>query len=585
MIKYGLALLLGIFFVILSTIINTYIGINFGMGFGFGLLALIASFIIFKTFLKNFDRNIVSLVFIIGTSMLTIHNILGTGIMLVEKFDATLPEWFIPSKNILEKRILVPSIWVTPILIIFVINIMSTLLGLLYTITLYKNFIEEERLVFPNIAASATMMDALFTGGEEVKIVFLSILTGFTISLVQQILLLFKINIYYFDLTPFLPKGIVFAFSLSIGFMAVGYIISASTSLSTLLSGLITYFIISPYSISKGIIPYSKDIRSLYSSLVFKVTLSPAMGILILGGIGLSIFGLIMRGKKKHGYKYGYIDLYYILWRRMIGNKKVFITMFLLTILLGISVYILNPLAPLHPFYSLIFFIYSVFIGSFLELVLLVRMIGESGMGMGIFSIVLYDIPIFLTGYRAYSGYMTGSMFIPSSWTAPSIIGLMKYNDKFDISLKEIVGGKIVGWIVSFIVSSITTLLLWRYRGFGTISMPAVGLLQQAVYINMLAKGNISGTIDPFTFIVGGVVGSILEVATPLSMIGIALGMLIPPQYVIALGVGGIIRFLTDRKMGKEYFKKRGMLIATGLLTSSLLVEIISIIIRSVQNV
>jgi len=115
--------------------------------------------------------------------------------------------------------------------------------------------------------------------------------------------------------------------------------------------------------------------------------------------------------------------------------------------------------------------------------------------------------------------------------------------------------------------------------------MPAVGLLQQAVYINMLAKGNISGTIDPFTFIVGGVVGSILEVATPLSMIGIALGMLIPPQYVIALGVGGIIRFLTDRKMGKEYFKKRGMLIATGLLTSSLLVEIISIIIRSVQNV
>lgn len=138
--------------------------------------------------------------------------------------------------------------------------------------------------------------------------------------------------------------------------MAVGYIISASTSLSTLLSGLITYFIISPYSISKGIIPYSKDIQSLYSSLVFKVTLSPAMGILILGGIGLSIFGLIMRGKKKHGYKYGYIDLYYILWRRMIGNKKVFITMFLLTMLLGISVYILNPLAPLHPFYSLIFF-------------------------------------------------------------------------------------------------------------------------------------------------------------------------------------------------------------------------------------
>lgn len=67
---------------------------------------------------------------------------------------------------------------------------------------------------------------------------------------------------------------------------------------------------------------------------------------------------------------------------------------------------------------------------------------------------------------------------------------------------------------------------------------------------------------------------------TPLSMTGLALGMLLPPQYIVGLGLGGILRFISDKKYGKDFFKKKGMLMATGLMASSLIVEIFSMMFR-----
>lgn len=72
-----------------------------------------------------------------------------------------------------------------------------------------------------------------------------------------------------------------------------------------------------------------------------------------------------------------------------------------------------------------------------------------------------------------------------------------------------------------------------------------------------------------------------VEVATPLSMMGLAIGMLIPPQYVVAIGFGGLARLMTDAKLGREYFRRKGMLVATGLMTSSLIVEVLGIMART----
>lgn len=241
--------------------------------------------------------------------------------------------------------------------------------------------------------------------------------------------------------------------------------------------------------------PYSADVREFYSRLVFGFTLSPAMGTLIIGGVALSIVGLLLRsirgGRDGDSAEAGFAPLYLQLWREVLSDGRLLAITIILAGFLGASAYALNPFSPLSPTFSLLFCIYAIFLGWFVELVLLVRMVGETGMSMGIFGIVLYDLPVFFAGYRAYSGYMAGHMFIPSPWVAPSVIGLLKYREKMGISLREIVLGKAAGWTVSLVVSAATTLLLWRHMGFGTLSMPAVGLLQQAVYIDMLARGHL----------------------------------------------------------------------------------------------
>ena len=79
----------------------------------------------------------------------------------------------------------------------------------------------------------------------------------------------------------------------------------------------------------------------------------------------------------------------------------------------------------------------------------------------------------------------------------------------------------------------------------------------------------------PVTFLGGGVIGALLESFTSVSFIGLALGMLLPPFYGIPFGIGGIVRLYTDRKYGKEFFKEKGMLAASGLIAGGIITQVI----------
>ncbi|RLG49963.1 MAG: hypothetical protein DRO00_09355, partial [Thermoproteota archaeon] len=200
---------------------------------------------------------------------------------------------------------------------------------------------------------------------------------------------------------------------------------------------------------------------------------------------------------------------------------------------------------------------------------------------MGTTGIILYDMPVFTMGYRGYTGYMVAPYFRPNPWTAPSVTGLVKYKDSLDVSVKDIVKAKLIGWLPTFAISALVTIALWRYLGFGNEQMPAAGLLQSSIYVRMLATGDVRGTVDPSLFVAGGIIGAILEVATPLSMTGLAMGMILPPNYIIPIALGGFARLITDRKLGKKWYKERGMLIATGILTSSILSQVIMTILMT----
>ena len=122
------------------------------------------------------------------------------------------------------------------------------------------------------------------------------------------------------------------------------------------------------------------------------------------------------------------------------------------------------------------------------------------------------------------------------------------------------------------------TLVLWKYVGFGIPMMPAVSLIQGKVYLAMMATGGLAGTtggIFSITFVAGGIIGALLEVFTPVSMMGLGMGMILPPHYIVPFGLSGIIRWYTERRFGKEFYDEKGKLIVTGLMASSLIVQVI----------
>ncbi len=583
------AVAIGLFFAALTTVMNAYLGINFGMGFGFGVVTIIVSYAILHKMLGESSRGELGVAYIISTSTLVAHWILGLAIFLAERYqDVSFPSWLYPPNT---GPSLGFGVWLKPILTLFSLELMATMLGLVISVLLSSEFISSEKMVFPNYAVSASLIDACIKGGGEARLVGISALAGLVITVSQYALSAFGINLVNINLTPYLPKGAVFAITLSLGFAAVGYIISAQVSLSLLLSGLLTYLILAPYLVSHGIVEYSESIQEFYNNMIFGFSISPAIGMLILGGFGLS-FLLFLRGKvirrkgdekeeEKGDGSLGYAHLYKTLWRRILRNKKIASIFFTLLSALLVAAYVLNPFYPLPRWFSVAFAAYASFVASFIEIVILTKMTGETGMSMGTTGIILYDMPVFTMGYRGYTGYMVAPYFRPNPWTAPSVTGLVKYKDSLDVSVKDIVKAKLIGWIPTFAISALVTIALWRYLGFGNEQMPAAGLLQSSIYVRMLATGDVRGTVDPSLFVAGGIIGAVLEVATPLSMTGLAMGMILPPNYIVPIALGGFARLITDRKLGKKWYKERGMLIATGILTSSILSQVIMTILMT----
>jgi len=95
----------------------------------------------------------------------------------------------------------------------------------------------------------------------------------------------------------------------------------------------------------------------------------------------------------------------------------------------------------------------------------------------------------------------------------------------------------------------------------------------------MLATRTLAGVVEPTTFLAGALIGTVLEVATPLSMFGVALGLILPPHYPIALGIGGLVRYYTDRRFGKRWFWEKGMIAGSGVLAGSMIVQVFMMII------
>jgi uncharacterized oligopeptide transporter (OPT) family protein len=581
----GRAIVLSVLLAILFSAVNGYLSINIGSNFGYGAIAILIAYSMFHKFGGGSSRKELSFVLISSASALGLYNGLSLTIYMLETDPGlSFPAWMAPSREAVVQGSLNLSYWITPISFLVFTTILSVIVGLIFTYILREEFIRNEKMIWPNTAANASLVDACVDGGGSARLVGLAALVGFVVTFLQNIPSFWGYDLTTLDLTKYLPEGSLFAISLSLGFAAIGYMISYKTSLSLMAAGIITNVFVAPYLVSIGYIDYFPDIMETYNELLFKFSIGPALGFLLLGGILLSIILLVKRYLSREPnaetgeHNLGYLTLYRVLVKGLLRNRKASLIVLSIATCIFSIVWFINPFSPLPRVVALILAGYMFFIGSFIEFVLICKMSGETGISMGITSVFLYDIPIFGMGYRGYPGFWSYPYFRPSPWVSNGVLPYLKYREQFDLSWREIIVAKIVGYVPTMLFSVFFTLILWRYVGFGTPLMPAVSLIQGKVYLTMMATGDFVGStsgIFPIAFVLGGVLGALLEVFTPISMMGLGMGMLLPPHYVIPFGVGGLARLITERKLGKEFFKEKGRLIVTGLMASSLIVQVI----------
>ncbi|UCH58019.1 MAG: OPT/YSL family transporter [Candidatus Bathyarchaeota archaeon] len=584
----GRAILLGALLAVLFSAINGYLSINIGWSFSYGAVAVILAYSLFHKLGGGSCRKELSFVLISSASTLGLYYGLASVIYILQTDSSiSCPHWMAPPREAIVQASLDPRYWIAPISFLFLTTALTLVAGLVFTYVLREEFIRSDKMVWPQTAANASLVDACITGGGSARLVGLAALIGFAITFLQNLPSFWGYDLTLLDLSPYLPRGALFAISLSLGFAAIGYMISYKTSLSLMAAGLVTNLVIAPYLVSKGTVEYTPDIMQTYQDLLFKFSVSPALGVLLLGGVLLSVFFLVKNAfskipnKREGETDLGYAKLYKVLVRGLLSDRRCLLVLVAMAVTVFSLVWVFNPFSPLPRAVSMLITAYMFLLGSFLELVLITKMSGETGMGMGIMSIFLYDVPIFSTGYRGYPGFWSYPYFRPSPWVSNGVLPYIKYREKFDLSWREILKAKLVGWVPTILFSVAFTLLLWKYVGFGTAMMPAVQLIQSKVYLTMLATGDITGTINPWMFLTGGVLGALLEVFTPVSMMGLGMGMLLPPHYIVPFGLGGIIRWYSDRRLGREFYDEKGRLIVTGLMASSLIVQVIMTVLNN----
>jgi uncharacterized oligopeptide transporter (OPT) family protein len=141
---------------------------------------------------------------------------------------------------------------------------------------------------------------------------------------------------------------------------------------------------------------------------------------------------------------------------------------------------------------------------------------------------------------------------------------------------KAILIAQLIKTFPGVLASVAFVLAAWYLVGFPTVTFPAVGVIQGFAIVSLFANQSVGAGFDFITFFIfGGSVG-LLAAFFPISSLGVALAMFLPPSYFIPFSIGGFLRLYTQKKNGKEWFAKRGQVIAVGFIAGSAISQVVA---------
>jgi uncharacterized oligopeptide transporter (OPT) family protein len=589
---------------IVYTTINAYLGMNFGFGLGFGIITVLTAYTLFQVMRGNSSRQELTTTMIASTGFV-VYWVLSVSIYVQAYTLFTLPWWLAPPQEVLLSGSALDPRWIPPIIFHLGWVILATFLGFIAALAVVDYVQTRKQTKFPFYLASGVTIDTCMQTGQRSRFMFWALGIGILITVIQYwgdaLLQPFGLSTISLDLTPLLPPGFALGFLWNISLMAISFIIDSKISITLLFAGLITYLVISPILVAQGLVAPGVTGMDMYFNLLFAYTISPALGIMLLSGI---VAFLVVRlrtrirppkqekesdagspaiGKNQPldvdqpdieetgnvGFgDYAKTFIFGLVRNRRLGLAYLIITSIFVTIVVSLNVF-----SPFPSWIAILISLLLLLPVALIDTFVMVKFVGEAGIGMGAQRLAFYEIPLAVVRLEGYVPFMAYAAINP--FTTTDTLGNMKIGSMTKTPRRSILIAQLLKIFPGAITSVIFVLAAWYLIGFPSETFPAVGVLQGYAIVSIFATGGMGGGFDILSFLVAGGLVGVLAVFTPIAPLGVALAMFLPPSYFIPFSIGGFLRLYTNRKYGKEWFSKRGQVIAVGFIAGAAITQVI----------
>jgi putative OPT family oligopeptide transporter len=562
------SIILGILLAVLFGGANAYLGLRVGMTVSASIPAAVISMGVIRVILHRdsvLENNMVQTIGSAGES------VAAGAIFTMPALFLWAAEWGTAAPSLVE---------------IAIIAAIGGALGVLFMVPLRKALIVQEHgvLPYPEGQACAEVLLAGEEGGAKAGIVFKGLGIAAVYKFVTDGLQLFPSEVHY-EIPAY--KGSGAGMDVLPALLGVGYICGTRISSYLFAGGVLGWFVLMPLIVLFGsnavLFPADVTIAELYASGGSYAIWSNYIkyigaGAVAAGGVISLIKSLplivrtfrdAMKGYGKGGSGTGERT------DKDLSMKVIGISVVVLAILLW-----LIPVVPVNLFCAFLIVIFGFFFATVSSR--MVGLIGSSNnpvSGMTIATLLVTTIILKATGQVGRTG-MTAAIAIGS---VICIIAAIAGDTSQDLKTGYIVGatpykqqiGELIGVVASAAAIGAILYLLNAAWGYGSAKLPA----PQATLMKMIVEGVMEGNLPWNMVFAGAFIGIVVEILG-IPVLPFAVGLYLPIHLSTPMMVGGIVRWIFEKKKNMDEKAKKdmienGVLYCSGLIAGEGLIGIL----------
>lgn len=562
------SIILGILLAVLFGGANAYLGLRVGMTVSASIPAAVISMGVIRMILRRdsvLENNMVQTIGSAGES------VAAGAIFTMPALFLWASEWGTAAPSLVE---------------IAIIAAIGGCLGVLFMVPLRKALIVQEHgvLPYPEGQACAEVLLAGEEGGAKAGIVFKGLGIAALYKFVADGLKLFPSEVHY-EIPAYAGSGV--GMDVLPALLGVGYICGTKISSYLFAGGVVGWFVLMPLIVLFGgstvLFPAEVTVSELYASggsfaIWSNYIKYIGAGAVAAGGVISLIKSLplivrtfrdALKGYGKGGAGTGERT------DKDLSMKVIGISVIVLALLLW-----LIPVVPVNLFCAFLIVIFGFFFATVSSR--MVGLIGSSNnpvSGMTIATLLVTTIVLKATGQVGQAG-MTAAIAIGS---VICIIAAIAGDTSQDLKTGYIVGatpykqqiGELIGVIASSVAIGAILYLLNAAWGYGSTEL----LAPQATLMKMIVEGVMGGNLPWNLVFVGVFIGIVVEILG-IPVLPFAVGLYLPIHLSTPMMVGGIVRWIFEKKKNMDEKAKKnmienGVLYCSGLIAGEGLIGIL----------